>query len=218
MASASQRAKRQNVPLAWLPSARRSLHSSRKAARIRHDRGVRLRVATSSLFAAATLPMEPRQVGLHRRPWFEGWFFRLVDHGTGASAAIIFGSLRRRGKVESTTPFDEHLLVLAYRDGHGRDVSESALLKGDSVALEGGSRAVGPRVSWWSDQHGGMSVKAGGSVLDVRFASGTRLTANSTRCTRTRVRTVPSRMASTLLVADSRVSPLQSATSVSHGT
>ncbi len=139
-------------------------------------------LSSSSLFATALLPMEPRPWIRQRRPWFEGWFFRVVDHATGASAAIIFGSVRlrqRRRPRDLQAAFDEHLLVLAYRDGRGAEVSRSVLLDGHEVALSGGSeRGRGPRVSWWSARHGGMRVSDVGTVLDVRFSDGVRLVAN----------------------------------------
>ena len=70
------------------------------------------------------------------------------------------------------TPFDEHILVVAYRDGAGRHVTRTAYLDGPDVALQGGAQVAdvtrgrgdvtrgqgdvtrGSRVSWWSARHG----------------------------------------------------------------
>ena len=146
--------------------------------------GRRLHALSSSLLATALLPMEPRPWVQWRRPWFEGWFFRMTDHASRATIAVIFGSVRRREQRrlpprDQPAVFDEHLLVLAYRDGRGAEVSRSVLLDGNEVVLGGGGEhGHGPRVSWWSARHGGMRVSDLGTEVDVRFTGGVRLVAN----------------------------------------
>ena len=133
--------------------------------------------------ASTTLPMEPQPMPGKQRPWFEGWFFRFVDHESRASAAVIFGSLRRRRGLKEhlpSCPFDEHLIVLAYRDRMGKDVMRSVILEGEAVKLTGGLKASQgePHISWWSDTHGGMQVDREHSMVDVSFPYGVRLVAN----------------------------------------
>lgn len=170
-------------PLLSVQSLLRSSRSSllRASRSVLGDGRQRTRISTAPIFAAALLPMEPRPLTGRQRPWFEGWFFRFTDHATGASAAIIFGSLRgrlhERERQKPRPAFDEHLLVLGYRDGRGVDVSRSVLLDGDAVTLgKGGGPSA--RVSWWSARHGGVRLSAAGTELDVRFADGMRLAAN----------------------------------------
>lgn len=130
----------------------------------------------ATLLTAAVLPMEPQPSSL-RRQWFEGWFLRIVDHATRSSVALIFGSLRRagRGSRSPLSPFDEHLVVLAYSDE--RDATERSrhvLLDGEAARVLGraqpsGSQPTGARVSWWSDHHGGMEVSGNDVFVDVRL-------------------------------------------------
>jgi hypothetical protein len=197
------------APAAWpLPPAapppspqcafQRPLHLSKalsKRAALAHRMyfgdGQRSHVASNTfpLLASAALPMEP-QASSRRRQWFEGWFFRLVDHATSSTVAVIFGSLRKSSRSSSSSalgPFDEHLIVLAYNDGRdGTQHMQSVRLDGDSVRLGGGGgggmpprvpSASGAHVSWWSDAHGGMQVNGDAAVLDLRLPSSLRLNA-----------------------------------------
>ena len=132
-----------------------------------------------------------------RRQWFEGWFFRLVDHSSKSSVAVIFGSLRRpQEQRQSVGPFDEHLVVVSYDDERdGSHHMRSVKLDGDAVTLRGrsaggfevaavdgasggGGGGGGGEFSWWSERHGGMRVKGDDALLDLRFSHGLRLVAN----------------------------------------
>ena len=84
-----------------------------------------------------------------------------------------------RPMTRGERPFDEHILVVAYRDGAGRHATRTAYLDGPDVALQGGAEVAdgdvtrvkdgdvtrvkdgdvtrGSRVSWWSARHGKMS-------------------------------------------------------------
>jgi hypothetical protein len=141
--------------------------------------------------AAAVLPLEPQPLARRRQQWFEGWFFRFIDHATATSVAVIFGSMRGgighaaderaagRSADWRAQPFDEHLLVLAYRDGGGADVMRSVLLDGPAVTIGGGgARAGGPRVEWWSERNGGMRIEGDAALVDVTLPGGVRVAAN----------------------------------------
>ena len=138
------------------------------------------------LAAAAFLPFEPQPSPKSRRKqWFEGWFFRLTDHRALTSVAVVFGSLRRPNEPPPAA-FSEHIVVVAYRDGAGVARTEAAYLDAGAVRIRGGAADAfdapaigggGPRVSWWSDEHGGMVVEGDRAMLDVRVA-GLRLAAN----------------------------------------
>ena len=76
--------------------------------------------------------------------------------------------------------------MVAYRDGAGVARTEAAYLDAGAVRIRGGAADAfdapaigggGPRVSWWSDEHGGMVVEGDRALLDVRVA-GLRLAAN----------------------------------------
>lgn len=127
---------------------------------------------TCAASAAALLPFEPQPLPRsNRSQWFEGWFVRLVDHDSGASVALILGSLRKRQAAVAVdvTPdsvlsdeaqsesglvvaqpsrraeesdFDEHILVLAY-ERRGRQHEEAVLLPGGEVTLSGAHEAGG---------------------------------------------------------------------------
>ncbi len=136
---------------------------------------------------AAVLPMEPQPSRL-RSQWFEGWFVRLVDHDAATSIAVIFGSLRRRrrrGASLADGPFDEHLIVAGHTSLNGSQGMERVLLDGPSVRLsgapaieDGAAGARGPRLSWWSDAHGGMRVHGEALTLDLLLPRGLRIVAN----------------------------------------
>ena len=136
--------------------------------------------------ARAFLPLEPQPSPKSRRKqWFEGWFFRLTDHRALTSVAVVFGSLRRPNEPPPAA-FSEHIVVVAYRDGAGVARTEAAYLDAGAVRIRGGAADAfdapaigggGPRVSWWSDEHGGMVVEGDRAMLDVRVA-GLRLAAN----------------------------------------
>ena len=131
------------------------------------------------LAAAAFLPFEPQPSPKSRRKqWFEGWFFRLTDHRALTSVAVVFGSLRRPNEPPPAA-FSEHIVVVAYRDGAGVARTEAAYLDAGAVRIRGGAADAfdapaigggGPRVSWWSDEHGGMVVEGDRAMLDVRVA------------------------------------------------
>jgi hypothetical protein len=184
---------RSEVPIAWLrvPRLPRAMpHDSVGRAWLRgiwrlwqrpaSGRGAVRLHASSVLAAAAVLPMEPQPILSHRKQWFEGWFFRFVDHASLTSIAVIFGSLRRQqlAERELAQPFDEHLVVVAYRDASGTDVMESALLDGGSVSLSGGDAAGRPSATWWSTHHGGMRVVGDDAFVDVQLRGGLRVVAN----------------------------------------
>ena len=108
-----------------------------------------------------------------RRQWFEGWFFRLTDHRALTSVAVVFGSLRRPNEPPPAA-FSEHIVVVAYRDGAGVARTEAAYLDAGAVRIRGGAADAfdapaigggGPRVSWWSDEHGGMVVEGDRAML-----------------------------------------------------
>ena len=132
--------------------------------------------------------MEPQPSRL-RSQWFEGWFLRLIDHETSSSIAVIFGSLRRKDREPTAaladSPFDEHLIVIGYSDGRdgGGQHEQRVLLDGPSVRLAGGggpsTSSAGPRLSWWSDAHGGMVVDGNLLTLDLALPDGMRLVANA---------------------------------------
>ena len=77
--------------------------------------------------------------------------------------------------------------MVAYRDGGGVARTEAAYLDAGAVRIRGGAADAfdapaigggGPRVSWWSDEHGArMVVEGDRAMLDVRVA-GLRLAAN----------------------------------------
>ena len=145
---------------------------------------VRLSSSSAALLAAAALPMEPKALGKGRNQWFEGWFLRLVDHETDSSAAVIFGSMRRRanGTAMAATPFDEHILVVAHRNATGAEVTRSLLLEGHAVTLRGGGTGEdAPYISWWSDQHGGMQIDRTGVMLELYLPGSLRMHANISR-------------------------------------
>ena len=82
------------------------------------------------------------------------------------------------------SPFDEHLIVIGYSDGRdgGGQHEQRVLLDGPSVRLAGGggpSTSAGPRLSWWSDAHGGMVVDGNLLTLDLALPDGMRLVANA---------------------------------------
>ena len=142
------------------------------------------RVSTCNMAAAATaiLPMEPQPISI-RRQWFEGWFFRLVDHSSSSNVAVIFGSLRRPDKEPpSDGPFHEHLLVLAYTE-RGVQRMSSVLLESGAVQLRGretadASSSLGAHALWWSNQHGGMRIDGDTATLDLTMPGRLRLVAN----------------------------------------
>ena len=148
------------------------------------------RTGQADVTALAALPFEPQPGARRGDAWFEGWFVRITDQQRRTSVAVVFGSLRladgaatrrTRGHVaDSDTmrpmtrgerPFDEHILVVAYRDGAGWHATRTAYLDGPDVALQGGAQVAdgdvtrvkdgdvtrGSRVSWWSARHGKMS-------------------------------------------------------------
>lgn len=78
-------------------------------------------------------------------------------------------------------PFDEHLVALGYSDGRdGSEHMQQVLLDGPSVSVggRGGGVAAGPRLSWWSDAHGGLHVNGDSAALDLTLPHGLRLRAN----------------------------------------
>ena len=128
---------------------------------------------------AAVLPMEPHASMLRRR-WFEGWFLRFVDHAAASSVAVVFGSLRKNALTAAERRFDEHLLLVAYSIGDDNSQwTESLILDGTTVRVDGGGNdGLGPRVSWWSGQHGGMHIAGDVATLDLQLPTGLRLVAN----------------------------------------
>ena len=147
------------------------------------------RTGQAGATAMAALPFEPQPGARRGGAWFEGWFVRITDQQRRTSVAVVFGSLRlahpprRNGAAARRTrgraadsdtwrqmtrgdhPFDEHILVVAYRDGAGRHATRTAYLDGPDVALQGGAQVAdvtrgrgdvtrGSRVSWWSARHG----------------------------------------------------------------
>lgn len=133
-----------------------------------------------------------------RGQWFEGWFLRLTDHDAASTVSVIFGSLRRQRRPASHEgPFDEHLIAVGYADGRdGAEHTQQLLLSGPSVRLTGGNvrsrsppaaisrelgispNRIGPQLSWWSQQHGGMHVRGDAAELDLSLPGGMRLVAN----------------------------------------
>ena len=134
------------------------------------------------LRAELAFPLAHRRT--RRRPFFEGWFVRLVDHRALASVAVVFGSLRfgegmgggagvaaaaaAAAAAGSSAPFDEHIVVVGWSDGQGGHGSSTLYLDGAEVELVGGasldgasglgSDPVAPRMSWRSSKHGGLRV------------------------------------------------------------
>lgn len=86
-----------------------------------------------------------------------------------------------------TDDFDEHILVLAYRNRRGRHHTYTAHLHGPGVTLSGPSREAGagwssdgggPQMVWWSRRHGGMAVHGNTASIDVTLPGGLTLVAN----------------------------------------
>ena len=169
----------------------------------------------TSAASVALLPFEPQQLPRsNRSQWFEGWFVRLVDDDAGASVALILGSLRKRRQqtggrsvadadVKSPpegdastggkavlqmvleSDFDEHILVLAYRDRSGHHHMEAVQMEGSEVLLSGprgaidsGASSQGPVLRWWSERYGGMTVSGDDATIDVSLPGQLRLVAN----------------------------------------
>lgn len=148
--------------------------------------------SASDLFSSlSTTPSRPSPALLHpfepqplprsnRSQWFEGWFVRGVNHPHAFSWALILGSLRRartnRSLNEDAPQFDEHILVLAYRDAEGRQATHSMSLGPQDVLLSsrppGQPSLASPQMKWWSDQHGGIEVSGEEARIDVRIAGG----------------------------------------------
>ena len=80
--------------------------------------------------------------------------------------------------------FDEHILVLAYRDRDGRHHTQAVQMEGSEVLLSGPrdaeSKAAGggPQLRWWSERHGGMTVSGDAATIDVSLPGKLRLIAN----------------------------------------
>ena len=143
--------------------------------------------ARDRLLATAVLPFEPQPLGRWRSQWFEGWFFRFIDHAAGVSVAVILGSMRLPGRSASAPgAFDEHLLVLAFRDANGYHRTVHTILGEHDAQLLGGgagqlpsSMADSPPPKWeWRSTSHGFIRGAGDAVeLDVNVDAA-RLIAN----------------------------------------
>jgi hypothetical protein len=143
--------------------------------------------ARDGMLAAAALPFEPQRLAPWRRQWFEGWFVRFIDHATGLSVALILGSMRLPGRSASAAgAFDEHLLVLAFRDASGRHDTQHVILGEHGAWLRGGgagrlpdelSSSRPPRWEWRSATHGFIRGAGDDLFLDVSVG-GARLRSN----------------------------------------
>lgn len=159
--------------------------------------------AVGSRWLVAALPFEPQPLPRQRRmPFFEGWFLRLVDHRTLTSIAVVFGSLRlgegsasgskhaesSTSALEVANTFDEHIVVVGYSsNAQGHHGTRTLYLAGSEVTLAGGDttdipgvpqcEAGEPRISWWSNTHGGLRSVGDDATLDLRLP-GLQLAAN----------------------------------------